>query len=165
MRVIGVDPGSRYTGYGIVSLNKGKLIYEGHGTIKLSARASFSERLGKVFSVLMELIGQFKPDGMAVEDVFFARNVQSALKLGQVRGVAILSAVINDVPVFEYTPLQVKQAIVGYGRASKDQVFRMLVNLLKLQENIDSHASDALAVAVCHLHTGNHKIYKLSGKA
>ncbi len=153
MRIIGVDPGSRQTGYGVVSLEGSTLKYITHGTIKLPSRMRFPERLGVIYDALRDVIRLFEPDGMAIEDVFFAKNVQSALKLGQVRGVAILSAIKSGLSVYEYSPLQIKQATVGYGRASKEQVFNMVIRLLGLKGNIDSHASDALAVAICHLHT------------
>ncbi len=153
MRIIGVDPGSLQTGYGVVGLEGGALKYVVHGTIKLSNKMRFTERLGVIYDELKNVIDRFRPDGMAIENVFFAKNVQSALKLGQVRGVAILSAIRSGISVYEYSPLQIKQATVGYGRASKEQVFNMVLKLLGLKGNIDYHASDALAVAICHLHT------------
>jgi crossover junction endodeoxyribonuclease RuvC len=154
MRVMGIDPGSKCTGCGVIDEinNELKVIY--WGSIKTKPRQSFPERLKFIYDELVAVIKEFNPDEVAVEDMFFATNVKSALKLGQTRGVAILSAVNEGKPVAEYSPLEVKQSVVGYGRAEKQQVQDMVTTLLKLKEKPDTFdASDALAIAICHIHT------------
>lgn len=151
-RIIGVDPGSLHTGYGIVEMDGRRLQMVASGTIHLSSLHSFPERLGVIYNKLSSIIREIKPDSMAIEDVFFATNPRTALKLGQARGAAILSAVNERIPVYEYSPLEIKQAVVGYGRANKNQVYRMVITILGLPKVEDSHTSDALAVAICHLH-------------
>ena len=154
MRVMGIDPGSKCTGCGVIDEvnNELKVVY--WGSIKTKPRQSFPERLKFIYDELVAVIKEFNPDEIAVEDMFFATNVKSALKLGQTRGVAILSAVNEGKPVAEYSPLEVKQSVVGYGRAEKKQVQDMVTTLLKLNEKPDTFdASDALAVAICHIHT------------
>ena len=154
MRVMGIDPGSNCTGCGVVEEvnNELKVIY--WGSIKTKIRQSFPQRLKFIYDELVALIQNFNPDEVAVEDMFFATNVKSALKLGQTRGIAILSAVNEGKPVAEYSPLEVKQSVVGYGRAEKEQVQEMVTILLKLKKKPQPFdASDALAVAICHIHS------------
>ena len=153
MVILGIDPGSLHTGYGVIVQNGRTVECVFHGTVHLPRRLSFPERLGLVYCELVRVIEKFAPDGVAVEDIFYAHNVKTALKLGHIRGAVLLSAVNSGVPVYEYTPLEVKQAVVGYGRATKEQVAHMVSKLLKINGGIDSHASDALAVALCHVHT------------
>lgn len=153
MRVLGIDPGSRITGYGIIDQEGNRLVHVDNGAIFTDTRGPFSLRLLGVYRGLSEIIDRYRPDAMAVEDIFFATNVQSALKLGQARGAAIVAGVNSGLPVFEYSALQVKQAVVGHGRATKEQVQKMLRVLLNLPEIAQEDASDALAVAVCHLHS------------
>jgi crossover junction endodeoxyribonuclease RuvC len=153
MKILGIDPGSRITGYGIVVKEGNRLIHVDNGAIFTDPRMEFSVRLLTVFRGLTEVIDQFRPDAMAVENIFFATNVQSALKLGQARGAAIVAGGNAGLPVFEYTALQVKQAVVGHGRAAKEQVQQMVKVLLNLPETAQADASDALAVAVCHAHS------------
>lgn len=153
MKVLGIDPGSRITGYGIIITEGNRLIHLDNGAIFTDPRKEFSLRLLAVYQGLSEIIDRFRPDAMAVENIFFATNVQSALKLGQARGAAIVAGVNAGVPVFEYTALQVKQAVVGHGRAAKEQVQQMIKVLLNLPEIAQADASDALAVAVCHAHS------------
>jgi crossover junction endodeoxyribonuclease RuvC len=124
------------------------------GAIKLSPREAMSARLSQIFSRLQELISQHQPDRVAIEDVFYAVNVKSALKLGQVRGVAMLAAATAGLEVAEYSPLSIKSAVVGYGKAEKHQVQQMVTRLLNLAEVPEPpDAADALAIAICHLHT------------
>jgi crossover junction endodeoxyribonuclease RuvC len=155
MRVLGIDCGTEYTGYGVVELvPTGKLICLANGAIKLSPREALALRLNKIYQRLAELIQQYQPEQVAIEDVFYAVNVKSALKLGQVRGVAMLAAAAAGLQVAEYAPLSIKSAVVGYGKAEKQQVQHMVTLLLDLDqppEPVD--ASDALAIAICHLHT------------
>ena len=155
MRVLGIDCGSEFTGYGLVEQNsRGDLCYITCGTIKLSTRTSLPYRLNQVYETLRKVIAEFQPDDVAIEDVFYAVNAKSALKLGQVRGVAMLAASSCGLQVAEYAPLSIKSAVVGYGKAEKSQVQHMVTALLRLNSPPDSpDAADALAIAICHLHT------------
>jgi crossover junction endodeoxyribonuclease RuvC len=153
MRVLGIDPGSRITGYGIIDKEGNRLVHVDNGAIFTDSQKDFPLRLQRIYRGLTEVIEQHRPDAMAVENIFFATNVQSALKLGQARGAAIVAGVNAGLPVFEYTALQVKQAVVGHGRADKQQVQKMLKALLNLPECAQEDASDALATAVCHAHS------------
>jgi len=155
MRVLGIDCGGEYTGYGIVEMTSGgRLCCLICGAIKLSVREPLPQRLSRIYTQLTDLISAHQPEEVAIEDIFYAVNVKSALKLGQVRGVAMLAAANSGLPVAEYSPLTIKSAVVGYGRAEKHQVQHMVTRLLELAtppEPLD--ASDALAIAICHLHT------------
>jgi crossover junction endodeoxyribonuclease RuvC len=155
MRVLGIDCGTEYTGYGIVDLLADEsLVCLDCGAIKLSPREPMSTRLSRISIRLGELILEHHPDRVAIEDVFYAVNVKSALKLGQVRGVAMLAAATAGLEVAEYSPLSIKSAVVGYGRAEKHQVQQMVARLLRLDEIPEPpDAADALAIAICHLHT------------
>lgn len=155
MRVLGIDCGGEYTGYGVVEmLATGKLCCLTCGAIKLSPREPLPRRLSRIYTQLGTIIYEHQPDEVAIEDVFYALNVKSALKLGQVRGVAMLAAASAGLEVAEYSPLTIKSSVVGYGRAEKEQVQHMVTRLLELAappEPMD--ASDALAIAICHIHT------------
>ncbi len=155
MRVLGIDCGTEYTGYGVVELcPDGKLLCLTCGAIKLSPRDPLPARLATIFQRLGALIEEQHPDNVAIEEVFYALNVKSALKLGQVRGVAMLAASYAGLDVSEYAPLSIKSAVVGYGRAEKPQVQYMVARLLNLAEIPQpADAADALAIAICHLHT------------
>ena len=155
MIILGIDPGSRITGYGIIRTEGNRLVHVDNGAIVTGSSADFPLRLQKIYRQLSEVIDRFRPEAVAVENIFFATNVQSALKLGQARGAALVAGVNAGVPLFKYTALQVKQAVVGHGRASKDQVQKMLKALLNLPEVAQEDASDALAVAVCHAHSAH----------
>ena len=157
MRVLGIDCGTEYTGYGVVEPGpNGDLLCLTCGAIKLSPRQPLSARLATIYSRLSVIISDHHPDEVAIEDVFYALNVKSAFKLGQVRGVAMLAASSAGLPVAEYAPLSVKSAVVGYGRAEKQQVQYMVQQLLKLAELPQpADAADALAIAICHLHTAS----------
>ena len=161
MIVLGIDPGSRITGYGIVEKVGNRLIHIDNGAIFTDTAADFPGRLKKIFDGLCEIITQYNPDQVAIENIFFATNPQSALKLGQARGAAIVAAVHSGLPVAEYSALQVKQAVVGQGRAEKGQVQKMLRALLGLPETSQADASDALAVAICHINS--YGLSQLSG--
>ncbi len=164
MRVLGIDPGSRITGYGIIDKEGNRLVHVDNGAIITDSHRDFPMRLQRIYRGLTEIIEQYRPDAVAVENIFFATNVQSALKLGQARGAAIVAGVNAGLPVFEYTALQVKQAVVGHGRADKQQVQKMLKALLNLPEVAQEDASDALATAVCHAHSiGMNIIQKATG--
>jgi crossover junction endodeoxyribonuclease RuvC len=159
MRVLGIDCGTEYTGYGVVDLvsdgrKNDRLVCIICGAIKVSPREAMATRLSRISTGLQELIVQHRPDRVAIEDVFYATNVKSALKLGQVRGVAMLAAAAAGLEVAEYSPLSIKSAVVGYGRAEKHQVQQMVTRLLCLDEIPEPpDAADALAIAICHLHT------------
>ncbi len=151
MKVLGIDPGSLVTGYGIIFSEDQTPHYLTHGLIKMRANVSLSDRLGKVFEGVVRIIDEYQPDILAIEKVFFAKNPHSALMLGQARGVALLPGVLKNVRICEYTPLEVKQSIVGYGRATKQQVKEMVMRLLSIREDMTYDASDALAVGICCL--------------
>ncbi len=155
MRVLGIDCGGEYTGYGIVDMDSvGRLACLACGAIKLKPREPLARRLARIYDQLGALIGEHRPDEVAIEGIFFARNVRSALSLGQVRGVAMLAAASAGLEVAEYSPLAIKSSVVGYGRAEKEQVQHMVTRLLGLAEAPEPmDASDALAIAICHLHT------------
>jgi crossover junction endodeoxyribonuclease RuvC len=155
MRVLGIDCGGEYTGYGVVEMDfSGGLVCLTCGAIKLSPREPLARRLSRIYDGLGALIGEHRPDEVAIEGIFYALNVKSALKLGQVRGVAMLAAAAAGLEVAEYSPLTIKSSVVGYGRAEKQQVQQMVTRLLRLSEVPEPmDASDALAIAICHLHT------------
>lgn len=150
VRILGIDPGSRATGYGVITKKGNRLYYVTCGVIRLSDKFSFSERLKIIFDGLCEVIETHRPTVAAVEDVFVAANPRTALKLGHARGVAVLAALNNGLPVHDYTPRMVKQAVVGYGNADKHQVQQMVRVLLQLSAPPSADAADALAVAMCH---------------
>lgn len=155
MRVLGIDCGTECTGYGVVELeDRARLDCLCFGGIRLSPREPLPRRLSTIFDRLRALIDEHRPDRVAIEDVFYAVNVKSALKLGQVRGVAMLAAATQKIEVSEYAPLKVKSSVVGYGRAEKQQVQLMVARLLRLREIPQPEdAADALAIAICDLHT------------
>ena len=150
MKVLGIDPGSRITGYGIIEKQGNRLIHIDNGAIFTDTAGDFPLRLHRIFIGISEIIQRYQPDVMAVEQIFFSNNVQSALKLGQARVAAIVAGVTAGLPVAEYSALQVKQAVVGHGKAAKEQVQQMVKILLNLPEIAQADASDALAVAICH---------------
>ena len=154
MRVFGIDPGCERTGYGCVDTDGSRHTIVVCGAIGTSSAASFSDKLLLIHCRLSDLLRECRPDCAAIESVFHSINVRSAWKLGHARGVAMLAAVEAGVPVMEYTPAEIKRAVVGYGRADKPQVQQMVKLLLKLPSVPTPHdAADALAVAICHLHS------------
>lgn len=155
MRVMGIDCGGEYTGYGVVEMIAGgKLCCLACGAVKLSPREPLPRRLSRIYDQLSAVIAEHQPKEVAIEDVFYALNAKSALKLGQVRGVAMLAAASAGLEVAEYSPLTIKLSVVGYGRAEKEQVQHMVVRLLDLPAPPKPFdVSDALAIAICHLHT------------
>ncbi len=162
MRIIGIDPGFAITGFGILDYTGNKFSIVDVGVVTTAAGLELSNRLLTLYNGLEELIEKYKPEVMAVEELFFNTNVKTAIKVGHGRGVALLTAAKAGIEVYEYTPLQVKQAVVGYGRAKKDQVQQMvkiLLNLEKIPKPDD--AADALAIAICHAHSsGMYKFCK-----
>jgi crossover junction endodeoxyribonuclease RuvC len=154
VRTFGIDPGSERTGYGCVETAGSRHRVITCGAITTTATASFADKLLQIHQQLSALIIECRPDWVAIENLFYAVNVRSALKLGHARGVAMLAAVEAGVPVFEYTPAEIKSAVVGYGRAEKHQVQHMVKMLLGLPAPPSPHdAADALAVAICHVHS------------
>lgn len=152
MRVLGIDPGSRLTGFGVVNiLSSGKITYIASGCVRVPA-GNLADRLKVIYDGVIEVIDAYRPEVMAVEKVFMAKNADSALKLGQARAAAIMAGVNHPLPVAEYTALQIKQALVGRGHAQKDQVKHMVKVLLNLSGNPQADAADALACAICHGH-------------
>ena len=150
--VLGIDPGSRRTGYGLLAVRDRSVEYVASGCIKAEI-GDMPQRLGIIYRGVSELIDQFNPTELAIEEVFLAKNASSALKLGQARGVAIAAAVAGELPVHEYAAKRVKQSLVGTGRGSKEQVAHMVRILLKLPGAPQADAADALAIALCHVNT------------
>lgn len=154
MRVLGIDCGTEITGYGVVEQGGRDLRYIGSGAIRLSPKKPLGERLAEVHLQLSAAIEKHHPEVVAIEEVFYAANAKSALKLGQVRGVAMLTASQAGLPISEYAPLAIKSAVVGYGKAEKHQVQEMVMRLLRLSAPPEPpDVADALAIAICHLHT------------
>ncbi len=154
LRILGLDPGSLATGYGVIEeIGRGKARLIAAGVVRTPAKEEFSRRLKIIYDGLTEVIARHGPAEAAAEDVFAAKNVRTALKLGQARGVALLAAAQAGLPVFAYPPASVKMALVGGGRADKEQVRAMVGRLLKCPKDLPLDASDALAVAVTHMHS------------
>ena len=154
-RIIGIDPGSRVTGYGIIDTGRGQLQFIACGVIKTTTKYPFSHRLNEIFEGINEVVQVHRPAVAAVEDVFLATNPRSALKLGHARGAAVVAAMQNGLAVFDYSARAVKQAVAGYGQADKKQVQHMVRVLLSLSGSPSSDAADALAVAICHANQFN----------
>jgi crossover junction endodeoxyribonuclease RuvC len=154
LRVLGIDCGSHTTGYGIVESDGDRHQLVCSGVIRLPAKDSFSRKLLRIQQEIDKLLETYRPVSLAVEDQFYLSNFKSVLKLGQVKGVVLVTAAKAGIPVYEYSPLEIKNAVTGYGRADKNQVSLMVNRILHLGELIQPFdASDALAVSICHLHT------------
>ena len=153
-RILGIDPGLRVTGFGVIEKHGNQLIYVASGCIKSNDKESLPQRISTLFKGISEVIATYQPNQAAVEKVFVNVNPQSTLLLGQARGAAIAALVASDLPVAEYTALQVKHAVVGHGKAAKEQVQDMVVRLLNLPGSPTADAADALACAICHAHGG-----------
>lgn len=151
MRILGIDPGSRITGYGIIEDSSRGYKYLASGSIRIKADY-FPDRLKQIFDGIVEIVDLYQPEQMAIEQVFMHKNADSALKLGQARGAAICAVQTSGLPVFEYAARQVKQAVVGKGGADKFQVQHMVKILLSIQGDLSVDASDALAIGLCHSH-------------
>ncbi len=152
MIILGIDPGTRTTGYGVVEKKERGILNIAYGEIQVKKGEYLSICLDKIYGQLSEIIMKYGPDVIVVEDIFYGKNVRSLIKLGQARGVIILAASHSNTPIYEYTPLEVKKAVVGYGRAEKTQVQHMVRAILSLKETPPPDASDALAIAICHAH-------------
>lgn len=153
MRILGIDPGSRVTGYGVIESQGNRLRHLDNGIIATAADAPLADRLKTIYDGVTRAIVEFTPEAFAIEQVFLAKNPHAALVLGHARGTAMLAAVNAGLVVHEYTALQVKSAVVGYGRAGKPQVQQMVKALLNLPEIAQEDAADALGVAICHAHS------------
>ena len=153
MIILGIDPGSRKTGFGLIKKSGNRNIHIENGTIYLEEKPRYSDRLVCLYQEIQSIIAAFHPEVIAIENIFYHKNPKSSQKLGEVRGVAMVSGAISGLPVFEYAPLEVKKAITGYGNASKEQVQFMVRRLLNLNDIAEENASDALGVALCHAHS------------
>ena len=151
--ILGIDPGSRVTGYGIIDVRGNRQQYLTSGCIRTTERDNLPERLEIIFRGVTQIITEFEPAELAIERIFMARSAESALKLGQARGVAIVAGVNRGLPVFEYEARKIKQAVAGSGAANKGQVQHMVMTLLNLPKKPQSDAADALAIAICHANT------------
>lgn len=156
MLILGIDPGIAILGFGLVRYEANKFTVIDYGAITTAAGTKMSDRLTRIYEGLTGIIDRYKPDAFAVEELFFNKNIKTALTVGHARGVAVLAGSMSGVPVYEYTPLQVKQAVVGYGRAEKSQMQQMVKILLNLREiPKPDDVADALAVAICHGNSSN----------
>lgn len=153
IRVLGIDPGTAVTGWGVVERREGRVAHLAHGAVTPRVRTTLAAKLAEIHGALTELCGAWRPDVLALEQNFVGRNVQSAFRLGEVRGVAMLVAATAGIDVAEYPPATVKLAVTGTGRAEKEQVQRAIVRELRVDERMVPDAADALAIALCHLHS------------
>lgn len=158
--ILGIDPGSRVTGYGIIKEDKRKLLYIDSGCIRTS-EGELSQRLLQIYNGICLLMDKYFPDEVAIEEVFMHKNASSALKLGHARGVAMVAAASHRVAISEYSAREVKLSLAGYGAAEKEQVKHMVVSLLQLTSSPQSDAADALAIAICHSHMRNGLLQRL----
>lgn len=156
MRIIGIDPGYAICGYGIIDVVGSSLKAVTYGAITTEAKTPEASRLEIIFNELSDILEEFRPQKFGIEKLYFARNVTTGIGVAQARGVTLLAASQQDLPIYEYTPLQVKQSVVGYGKATKEQVIYMTMNLLGIREKIKpDDAADALAIAICTAHSSH----------
>ena len=153
MRILGVDPGTIATGFGLIEADKSKINPVTYGVISSSRNLAFPQCLKHIYSKICGMIVKNHPDIVAIENIFLGKNFKTAVKIGEVKGIVILAAANYEIDVVEYPPRRIKEAITGYGQAGKPQVQKMIVNLLGLSQSLDENASNALAVAICHYHT------------
>lgn len=159
MVILGIDPGLAIVGYGVIEYGSSHFTTIAYGAIETPAHTPVEDRLKQIYEDLDGIIKMYRPDAVAVEELFFNTNTTTGISVAEARGVILLCAKNNGVEIFEYTPLQVKQAVVGYGRASKEQVIELVKIILKLQGKLKlDDTADALAIAVCHAHTGGSRI-------
>ncbi len=159
MRILGIDPGLAIVGWGIVDYEKSKFHTVAYGAIRTPAGVCTEDRLSLIYDGIQALIEQYRPDAMAIEELFFNTNITTGIRVAEARGVLLLAARQAGVAIQEYTPLQVKQAVVGYGRAEKKQVMSMVTMLLGLKETPKpDDTADALAIAICHAHSGGSRL-------
>jgi crossover junction endodeoxyribonuclease RuvC len=158
MIVLGIDPSVKSTGFGIIEYSDNNYSVLGYGCIKPSRSLPFHEKLNNVRSRLEELIATHEPDEVAIENPFYAQNIKTALTLGQVRGAALVAIASQQKPLYEYSPLEVKKAVTGYGQADKNQMITMIKALLEIEDDkLETDAADALSVAFCHTNTQSFK--------
>lgn len=162
--ILGIDPGSRIAGYGVIRAVGNKLQYVASGCIRVDTSKDLAFRLKQINLCVTEIIDAYGPEEFAIEQVFMGKNVDSALKLGQARGVAIVAAAVKDIPVFEYAARSVKQAVTGKGSADKEQVQKMVQTLLKLPGTPQADAADALAIAICHANSTQNLVAQAGGR-
>ena len=163
MRILGIDPGYAIVGYGIIDYESNHFSVASYGAITTPAGMEFSRRLQNIYNDLTDIILKYRPDALSIEKLYFNTNTTTAIDVAQARGVVLLCAINNNVPMYEYTPLQIKQAVTGYGRAEKKQVMEMVRQLLNLKSvPKPDDTADALAIAICHAHTGGSVYGKLS---
>lgn len=160
--ILGIDPGSRVTGYGVIETRGSRQQYVASGCIRTVDKKSLPDRLDEIFKGVLQIIDEYDPAEVAIEKIFMARSAESALKLGEARGVAILASVTRKLPVYEYEARKVKQAVVGTGAANKPQVQHMVQQLLGLPGRPQPDAADALAIALCHINT-RHSLARMAG--
>ncbi|MEA3328534.1 MAG: crossover junction endodeoxyribonuclease RuvC [Candidatus Omnitrophota bacterium] len=153
MKILGIDPGSVITGFGLIEVDKPKIQPITYGEISTSKNLDFPRRLKHIYSKICGIIAKNRPDVVAIENIFLSKNFKTAVKIGEAKGIAILAAANHEIDVVEYAPRRIKESITGYGQAGKPQVQKMIVNLLGLSQPPDENASDALAVAICHYHS------------
>jgi len=154
MRVLGIDPSVRSTGYGIIEFSQDAYTVLGYGVIKPSRRLLFHQKINEIKNQVENLINTFSPEEVAIENPFYAQNIKTAITLGQVRGATLVAVASQNCALHEYSPLEIKKAVTGYGRADKEQVKTMIKVLLKIEDDgIEEDASDALATAFCHLNS------------
>ncbi|BCB96922.1 crossover junction endodeoxyribonuclease RuvC [Dissulfurispira thermophila] len=155
MRILGIDPGSIKCGYGLIEATtpNPSLFYLSSGRIILSARKPLHIRLQELYTSLIDVISEYKPDEIVIEKIFFAKSVRVALSLGHTRGVVLLAASLTGIPIYEYSALEVKKAVVGYGRADKNQVQKLVKEILNIKHLLSSDSADAIALAICHANT------------
>ena len=155
MIILGIDPGLAIVGWGVVEQRGGRFRTLGYGSIQTPAGMKTEERLSRIYDELTALIQKYRPEQMAVEELFFTNNITTGIRVAEARGIVLLCGQQNDLKIFEYTPMQVKQAVVGYGKAEKKQVITMVTSILGLKEPPKpDDTADALAIAVCHGNTG-----------
>ena len=159
MIILGIDPGLAIVGYGVIDCTKGVFTTIAYGAITTPAHTKVEDRLSMIYDGMTALIEKYRPAEMAIEELFFTNNITTGISVAEARGVALLAAKKKGVSIYEYTPLQVKQSVVGYGKAEKKQVQMMVQTILKLEKmpKLDDTA-DALAIAICHAHTGGSRI-------
>ena len=165
MRILGIDPGIATVGFGVVDSDRGKLSYVACGTINTPAHTSLSSRLDQIYKDMNELIETFRPDALSIEELFFDKNITTGIAVAHGRGVILLAAYQSGVPVYEYTPMQVKQSVVGYGLAEKRQIIDMVRRILNMSAPPKpDDAADAVALAICHSRSATSLLTKNGGK-
>ena len=166
MRIIGIDPGYAIVGYGVLDYEKTRFSVVNYGAITTAAGTSFDRRLMEIYDDMCTVLDMFKPDCMSIEKLYFTNNKTTGIDVAQARGIILLTAVQRDIEIYEYTPMQVKQAVVGYGKAEKHQVQEMVKNILRLDAiPKPDDTADAVALAICHGHSSGSQLSRLIAKA